>query len=107
MLNCIAPLTARKALFTNNGPMIDACLAGPLRDLADVFDEIICSWQLRARKPEAVAFERAAERLASSPERLLLLDDSAENVAAAIRCGWQAERVTGRDDVAAAIGREF
>jgi len=84
--------------------MLDACLAGPLRGLAEAFDEVICSWHLRARKPDAVAFERAAERLGCAPE-LLLLDDDPENVEAAIRYGWDAECVTGLDDVVSAFQR--
>ena len=105
VLECIASLPVSSALFTNNGPLLDACLAGPLRALSATFDEIICSWHVRARKPEAAAFERAAERLQRSPDRLLLLDDSAANVHAAIRCGWDADRVTGLADVLAALGR--
>jgi len=105
VLDCIASLPARRALFTNNGPMIDACLAAPLRGLADAFGAVVCSWHLRARKPEAAAFEGAAGRLECAPDRLLLLDDSAENVAAAIRCGWEADCVAGLADVVAAIGR--
>jgi HAD superfamily hydrolase (TIGR01509 family) len=105
VLNCIASSPVRRALFTNNGPMIDACLAGPLRGLAAAFSEIICSWHIRARKPEPAAFERAAGRLGCSPDRLLLLDDSAENVEAAILCGWDADCVTGLPDVVEALGR--
>ncbi len=50
ILEYVASLGSRKAVFTNNGPMLDACLAGPLSRLAAVFDEIICSWHLRACK---------------------------------------------------------
>ena len=88
--------------------MIDACLAGPLKQVAAAFDEIICSWHLGVRKPEAGAFKRAAERLRCPPERLLLLlDDSAENVEAAIRCDWDASCVNGVDEVRAAIRRRI
>jgi HAD superfamily hydrolase (TIGR01509 family) len=107
VLDYVASLPLPAALFTNNGPMLDACLASPLRALATPFREIICSWHLRARKPEALAFERAALRLGCPPDRLLLLDDSAENAEAAARCGWDAECVTGSEEVAAAIGRRL
>ena len=105
VLEYLAALPLRRALFTNNGPMLDACLAGALRSLTETFGEVVCSWQIRARKPDAVAFERAAERLGCRPHGLLLLDDSAENVAAAIGAGWDAECVTGLDAVRAAIER--
>ena len=107
VLDRIASLPVPAALFTNNGPMLDACLAGPLQALATRFGEIICSWHIKARKPEAVAFERASLRLGCSAERLLLLDDSAENVEAAARCGWDAACVTGFEEVVAAIGRRL
>jgi HAD superfamily hydrolase (TIGR01509 family) len=105
VLKHIAALRLRKVLFTNNGPMIDACLAGPLRDLAAVFGEVICSWHLRARKPDAAAFERAAERLRLEPDQLLLLDDTVDNVRAAQRCGWAAECVSGMTDLVSATSR--
>jgi glucose-1-phosphatase len=58
----LAVLPVRRALFTNNGPLLDECLAGPLMSLAAAFDEVICSWRVRARKPAREAFERVAER---------------------------------------------
>lgn len=103
VLGCIDALDARTALFTNNGPMLDACLVGPLGRLKQSFAAIVCSWHLKARKPDADAFERAAERLGCTPGQLLLLDDSEANVRAAIRCGWQAEQVVDAAGVRAAI----
>ncbi len=103
ILEYVASLGSRKAVFTNNGPMLDACLAGPLSRLAAVFDEIICSWHLRACKPDVLAFEQAAVRLGAQPERLLLLDDSPDNVAAARACGWDAECVSDLDGLKAAV----
>ena len=100
VLELLAGLGRPKALFTNNGPMIDACLAGPLRDLASVFEAVVCSWQIQARKPDTAAFQRAAERLGRTPEELALLDDRAENVEAARRCGWIAERVASEGELA-------
>jgi 2-haloacid dehalogenase len=67
----------------------------------------VCSWHLKARKPEGDAFERASERFGCAPDRLLLLDDSAANVGGAIRCGWQAERVVGAADVREAVARRL
>lgn len=103
ILEMVASLDRRKALFTNNGPMLNACLDGPLANLRAAFDEIVCSWQLRARKPAPAAFERAAALLRYRPDRLLLLDDSAENVAAATACGWRAEQARSLEDVTSAL----
>jgi putative hydrolase of the HAD superfamily len=106
VLRVLGRLPVEKALFTNNGPMIDACLAGPLKSLAAFLNRnLISSWQLGARKPEAASFEKAAQRLGKSPAALLLLDDSAANVDAALRCGWDAERVTDAAEVLAALER--
>jgi HAD superfamily hydrolase (TIGR01509 family) len=105
VLNYIATLPVPSVLFTNNGPMLDACLGGPMGDLAAVFGQVICSWHLRARKPEPLAFERAAERLRVDPDRLLLLDDSVENVRAARRCHWEAECMSGVTNLIAVTHR--
>ena len=94
ILEYVASLAVRTAVFTNNGPMLEACLEGPLSELRDAFDEVICSWHIRVCKPDALAYQRAAARLGVSPGRLLLLGDSPENVDAALRCGWDAELVT-------------
>ena len=96
---------ARRVLFTNNGPLLDACLTGPLRTLADAFDDVICSWHLRATKPDPLAFERAADRLAMPGASLLLLDDSPANVHAARDLGWYAALVEEYGDVENALAR--
>ena len=95
LLDVVANVSARRCLFTNNGPMINHCLAGRLGQIGDVFDEVICSWQLRAVKPDPAAFDRAQSRLDATAGELLLIDDSAPNVAAARHAGWFAENYTG------------
>jgi putative hydrolase of the HAD superfamily len=95
----IRALHAPAVLFTNNGPMIDACLEGPLRRIRDAFSDVVCSWHLKARKPEPAAFDRVAAPLGRAPETLLLLDDSAANVSGAIAAGWNAAQVTTADEV--------
>lgn len=90
LLDSITLLRPKQALFTNNGPMLDLCLAGPLAQLASSFDAIVCSWHLAAIKPNPAAFTRAASRLNSSPRRLLLVDDSQTNVDSAHAAGWHA-----------------
>jgi glucose-1-phosphatase len=76
--------------FSNNGPLLKACVARGLIDLPDACQPVIYSWQLGAAKPEQVAFHRAAMLLDATPERLLLVDDSSANVSGALSSGWQA-----------------
>jgi glucose-1-phosphatase len=90
LLDAIGRLSTRRALFTNNGPMLDLCLAGPLAQLVPTFEVIICSWHLGATKPSPHAYTRAAHRLSTRPARLVLIDDSQVNVDAAQAAGWQA-----------------
>lgn len=99
----LARVPLRRVVFTNNGPMLDRCLAGPLRDLAASFEQVICSWHLSAAKPDAGAFEGASDRIGVPGARLLLLDDSAENVAGARACGWEASQVRSLDDLQGAL----
>jgi putative hydrolase of the HAD superfamily len=48
-------------------------------------------------KPIAKFFDAAASRVCLSPDELLLIDDSDENVRAAIDAGWHAVQWTGKD----------
>jgi HAD superfamily hydrolase (TIGR01509 family) len=107
ILNYVRSLPMRRVLFTNNGPMLDACLVKPLRDIAATFDVILCSWHVRARKPERAAFDRAIERLGLPPDHLLLFDDTIANVEAAISCGWHAARVTTLREARTAIEKHL
>lgn len=101
LLQRLRHLDMRVTLFTNNGPLLDRCLGGPLCEIDEAFDDIICSWHLRARKPSDEAFAGAVERLGGRPERILLLDDSSANVAAARRNGWNAAHVNSGSAMAA------
>ena len=105
VLRVLHDLSPRAVLFTNNGPMIDACPDGPLACLRRVFDLTICSRHLGARKHAELAFDRVAARLGTAPEHLLLLDDDPSNVAGAGRCGWNAARVIDGSDVVDVIKR--
>jgi hypothetical protein len=67
LLDNITAFPMRRALFTNNGPMLDLCLEGPLWNLDSTFDTTVCSWHLQATKPSPEAFTLAAARLGTSP----------------------------------------
>jgi len=105
VMRALLKSSARKALFTNNGPMIDACLDGPLAGLRRIFDATICSWQVGARKPAEAAFDRAVTRLRTAPARLRLLDDDPSNVISARRRVWKAACTSGASHVIEALAR--
>jgi HAD superfamily hydrolase (TIGR01509 family) len=52
----------------------------------------LLSHELRAVKPEPLAFRRAARRFGVAPGRILLIDDALANVVAARSLGWDAVR---------------
>jgi glucose-1-phosphatase len=67
------------------------------------FRRIFVSCDLGARKPEARAYEQVAAAIGSPPGRILLLDDTEENVLGARRVGMQAVRVRSAAEIAEAL----
>ena len=61
------------------------------------------SHELGAMKPEPAAYQAAIAATGLDPDRLLFLDDVAENVAAARTHGIRAEQTRGLSEVGAAI----
>lgn len=53
-------------------------------------DGIFYSAELGAKKPEAEFFTRVQKRVGVRGEEMLLIDDSAANVEAAVKAGWRA-----------------
>ena len=80
----------RTGLLTDNGPLLLESMPELLPEVARRFDWLFFSCELRARKPSAELFERAVARTGCRPGAVLLIDDSARNVAGAIACGLQA-----------------
>ena len=58
--------------------------------LREHVDGIVYSAQIAARKPQRAFFDAAAKRSGSTPENLLLVDDTRANVEAALEVGWRA-----------------
>jgi 2-haloacid dehalogenase len=56
----------------------------------DHFRDIVVSGVEKLHKPDPAIFALAARRFGHAPSAMLFIDDKAENVAAAIACGWQA-----------------
>ena len=96
VLRLIGEARARRALFTNNGPLLEAAVDAEedLAPVRDAFDELVFSWHLGATKPDPVALAAAGERLGVAPGDLLLVDDSDANVDAASEAGWRTHRYT-------------
>jgi putative hydrolase of the HAD superfamily len=94
VLRLVERAPAPTALFTNNGPLLEAALAAELADIDAAFDRCLLSWRLGAAKPEPAAFELVAAALEVEPGAVLFIDDSEANVDAATAAGWQAHRYT-------------
>jgi HAD superfamily hydrolase (TIGR01509 family) len=105
VLSILAQQTERVVLFTNNGPIVELCLDGPLRRIQKACDDVVSSWRLRAVKPEPAAFERFARVIGGPADALLLLDDSAPNVEAARTAGWAADQVANAAELLAALNK--
>jgi FMN phosphatase YigB (HAD superfamily) len=69
----------------------------------DTFDYEFLSFQLGAVKPDRDLFDRVAERLPTTRDRVLFLDDNAINVHGAIDAGFTAVQVRGIDEARAAL----
>ncbi|MBF6179984.1 HAD family hydrolase [Nocardia otitidiscaviarum] len=61
-------------------------------DLDDAVDHIVDSCRVGVRKPDPAIFDLARERAGVPAEECVLVDDLAENCAAAIAAGWRAVR---------------
>jgi putative hydrolase of the HAD superfamily len=78
-----------------------------LSGILDSFDAVVGSADLGVCKPDRAALLAAADRLGVRPERCLLVDDTADNVATARRLGMRSVQfgdVTDLVDELAAVG---
>jgi HAD superfamily hydrolase (TIGR01509 family) len=66
-------------------------------------DPMIFSAEIRAAKPSDAAFAAAEARLGLAGDDILFIDDSAANVGAAKRRGWDAILFQSNDQIAAAL----
>lgn len=67
--------------------------------IADDFDAVLSSADLRAAKPSEAAFRAAAERIGAPLERLLFVDDTPRNIDGARSLGMRAELFTGVEEL--------
>ena len=80
----------------------------PMVGLDDVVTDLVDSCRVGVRKPDPAIFALAAERNGVRPEDNILVDDLAENCAAARESGWRAihftDTPTAVAEVRAAVG---
>lgn len=101
LLGVVRGVRRPTALFTNNGPLIEDCLAHELSSVTTAFDRLVVSWRLGATKPSPEAFRRATAALGAEPGAILFVDDSPACVQAAREAGWSAHRYRGTGSLAA------
>ena len=65
----------------------------------DLLDGAFYSYELGLAKPDPAYFAAVADRLGVAPDRLLLIDDNAANVAGARSAGLDAEVWSHREDL--------
>jgi len=69
-------------------------------DVLRHFERIFVSHEMGARKPEPECFRQVLEYLAVAPQRVVFIDDCAENVEAAVRLGMKGIVATGAVETA-------
>lgn len=67
------------------------------------FKVAFSSCYMGLRKPEPAIYRRSLDILGNRPERVLFIDDRAENVAAGLAAGMKAIQFTGADALRAAL----
>jgi len=61
----------------------------PTAPVFALFRDIVVSGTEKLAKPDPAIFALAAARFGRAPETMLFIDDNADNIASAARCGWQ------------------
>jgi putative hydrolase of the HAD superfamily len=74
-------------------------------DLLDEFDAFFSSCYLGLRKPDRKIYQVALDVLQRDPERVVFIDDRAENVAAAASLGIHGVRYEGSEQLASELVR--
>ena len=73
--------------------------------MLDMFDLRFLSFELGLVKPDREMFEAVAEQVPAEQDRILFLDDVAQNVEAARAFGFQSEQVRGPEECRAVLAR--
>jgi len=91
----------RLGLLSNMVPDWDGYWRGMVP--ADLFDEVVLSFEVGHRKPEQGIFDLAAVRLGLAPRQCVLVDDLLLNCEGARAAGWQAVHFTDTADASARL----
>lgn len=86
-------------LFTNNGPLEEEVLLRLYPEMFDGFEQLLFSYRLGCRKPDAGAFVVVSERLDAEPGEILFIDDSPTNIDTACSLGWTAIQFRGPETI--------
>ncbi len=82
----------RYGVFTNNGPLEEEALTRQYPAAFELFTDRFFCHRLTANKPDPAVYRQVTELLGVRPEDISFVDDGADNVDAARRCGWTAVR---------------
>jgi HAD superfamily hydrolase (TIGR01509 family) len=89
-----ARITVPRGLLTNNGEPIASRFQRLLPEVAAVIDLPVFASEIGCVKPATAAYLRACQRMGIAPDRVLFVDDTPGNVAAAEAAGLQAVAFT-------------
>jgi HAD superfamily hydrolase (TIGR01509 family) len=95
----------RTALFTNNDLLLREALLRTHPNLAGCFGDIVFSAEIQAVKPTAESFRKALAIMKAEHSEALLVDDSENNVAGALRASLSAIHFQGVRRLAAELGQ--
>jgi len=84
------------AIGTNNDPRRAKYIEREM-GLAPHIDHMFAAGRMGLLKPDVAFFDHIADALSVAPDRLILIDDLAENTEAATQAGWHAHQFTGFD----------
>jgi putative hydrolase of the HAD superfamily len=73
-------------------------------DAFQPFEHLFFCWRLTANKPDPAVYRQVAGLLAVPPGQISFADDSADNVQAALACGWTAVCYRSSGDLSALTG---
>jgi putative hydrolase of the HAD superfamily len=94
----------RVALTASTNPASDAAREQEWRDALALFDQVIESSKVGARKPEKAFFELACNRLSIDPAEAVFLDDLGTNLKPARSMGMRTIKVTDPDAALTELG---
>jgi len=84
----VAESCKQKVILSNQFPLHAKEVS--TRGWVGMFDKVFVSFELGARKPEQVIYEKTASMVGAKSGQLILIDDKQENVNAARVAGWHA-----------------